>query len=218
MHRLPVRERSTEHIRRAQRAGGRIGACVRNQHQRAAFLRHLEHAHGHPGMHRADEDIDLVARDQPVRVLRRLGRIGFVVDFEEIDFTSAEFPARLVKRELESVLDRGAELRVSACVRQHEPDTKFGRLCKGNRRQHRSPRNCTCSNEQLSSLFILHCPVLDFLIDLLAPYGRSPYMYMVGGRYPAVPPCGNPANTRAKLGVPFLVGRLPPLTPASSLA
>src|SRR5256885_6889154 len=43
------------------------------------------HGHGHARMHGAHQHIDLVALDQAVDVVRGLGRIGLVIDLEELD-------------------------------------------------------------------------------------------------------------------------------------
>ena len=41
-------------------------------------------------MDRSDQHIDLIALDELVRVVRRLGRVGFVVDGEVLDLSASE--------------------------------------------------------------------------------------------------------------------------------
>ena len=48
-----------------------------------------------PLVHGADQHVDLVALHQLVGVLRRLGRLGFVVDREVLDLAAAELAAAL---------------------------------------------------------------------------------------------------------------------------
>jgi hypothetical protein len=43
-------------------------------------------------MHGADEHVDLVALDQLVGVLGRLGRIGLVIDDDVLDLAAASLP------------------------------------------------------------------------------------------------------------------------------
>ena len=66
--------------------------------QRAAFLDHLVDAHLHAGMHRADEDVDLVALDQAVGVLRAVLGLGFVIELDELNLAAAELAAFLCQR------------------------------------------------------------------------------------------------------------------------
>ena len=96
--RLPVRERAAEDVRRAHRAGDRVGAGVGHDQQRAAFLRRLGHRHRHARVHGADEHVDLVALDQLVDVVGGLGRVGLVVDLEVLDLAAAELAALFLRR------------------------------------------------------------------------------------------------------------------------
>ncbi|XQU67757.1 hypothetical protein OJJOAM_000488 [Cupriavidus sp. H18C1] len=120
--RLPVRERGAEDIGPAQRTGGLVGPGVRDDQQRVAFLGHLDDAHLHARVHGADHHVDLVALDELVGVLGRLGRIRFIVDLEVLDLAPAQPAALLLHVHAEAVLDRRAERRVGAGVGQHEAD------------------------------------------------------------------------------------------------
>jgi hypothetical protein len=122
---LPVGERGTEEVGRAGGAGHGAGAAVGVDPQRAGFLEHLGHAHHHAGMHGADDDIDLVALHQLVDVLRRLGRIGFVIDGDEFDFAPGQLAAALFHRQLEAVGDGHAELGEGTGVGQHQADLEL---------------------------------------------------------------------------------------------
>ena len=46
-------------------------------------------------MHRADQDVDLVALDEAVGVLRRVLGLGFVVELDDLQLAAAELAALL---------------------------------------------------------------------------------------------------------------------------
>jgi hypothetical protein len=71
-----------------------------------------------------------------VDVVRPLLGFRFVVDGKVLELASAELAALLADIELEAVLDRAPQRRVSAGVRQHEADLDLAGLSPG---QLRSP-------------------------------------------------------------------------------
>ena len=116
-------------------AGDRVGAGVRDDEQRVVVLRRLGHRQRDARVHRADEDVDVVALDQLVDVVGRLRRLRLVVDLEVLDLAPAELAALLLDVELEAVLDRVAERGVGAAVGQHEADLdRAGRALRQRRR------------------------------------------------------------------------------------
>jgi hypothetical protein len=99
---LPVGEAAAEDVGRAHGAGHRIGTGVGHDQQRAGVLGHLGHGHGHAGVHGADQHVHVVALDQLVDVVGGLGRVGLVVDLDELDLAPAELAALLLPRAGES--------------------------------------------------------------------------------------------------------------------
>ena len=111
-------------------------------------------------MHRADEHVDFVALHELVGILRRLGRLSFVVHGEVFELAPAELAAALVYRELETVGNRRAELRVGPGVRQHQTDADLARLGEGKIRQQRAGAEQAGGGQKLSSgdrCYKLHC-------------------------------------------------------------
>jgi hypothetical protein len=72
-------------------------------------------------VHRADHHVDLVALDQLGGVLRRLGRIGLVIDLEVFDLAAAQLAALLLHVHPEAVLDGHAEGGISAVYGSMKP-------------------------------------------------------------------------------------------------
>ena len=72
--------------------------------------------------------VDVVALDQLVDVVGGLGRIGLVVDLDVFDLAAAELAALLLDVQPEAVLDRDAQRRVGAAVRQHQADLELALL------------------------------------------------------------------------------------------
>src|ERR1700736_4142539 len=87
--RLPIRERGSEDIGCAQRARRRTHPGVGDDQQRPGIASDLDHRHLDARMHRADQEIDLLAVDELVGVLRRLGRFGFIISDGELDLAPA---------------------------------------------------------------------------------------------------------------------------------
>jgi hypothetical protein len=140
---LPIGKRSAKDIRRAQRSGSGIEAGIGNDHQSVAFFRDLDHAHLHAAVNRADQYVDFVALHQPIGVLRRLSRFGFVIDGKVFQFAPGEFAAALRYRQFEAVGDGGAQLGVSAGVREHETDANL----LGLRECRRVRQQCACREQ-----------------------------------------------------------------------
>jgi hypothetical protein len=57
--------------------------------------------------------------------LSRFSRFGFIVDGKVFEFAAAEFSAALRRRQFEAVSDCGAQLGVSAGVREHETNANL---------------------------------------------------------------------------------------------
>src|SRR5690606_40476657 len=108
----PGRGRAAGGVLRAHGPGGGVGARVRVDHQGAGLLGDPGHGHRDTGVHGADDDVDVVALDQLVHVVRGLGRRGLVVDLEVLDLAAAKLAAVLLDIQPEAVLDRFAELGV----------------------------------------------------------------------------------------------------------
>ncbi len=107
--------------------------------ERAALAHDLDHAHEHAGVHGADDHVHLVALHEPVGVLRRLGRVGFVIHREVFDFPAAELAAALRDRQLEGIRDRGAEGGERARVGQHHADPQLRLLGEQRRARNGAP-------------------------------------------------------------------------------
>src|SRR3954447_3994377 len=93
-------------------------------------------------MHRADEHVDLVARDEPVGVVGCLGRLRLIIDLEKFHFPAAELATRLLQRKLQSVFDRDAKLGVRTRIRQHQTETQL----RGLRTRMARPKRCCCQS------------------------------------------------------------------------
>ncbi len=102
-------------------------------------------------MHGADDDVDVVALDQLVDVVDGFRRLGFVVDLEILELTPAELAALLLDVEAEPVLDRVAECRVRAGVRQHEPDLDLALRVRGGRRDAKARRQKRAHERSIST-------------------------------------------------------------------
>ena len=96
----------------------RVGARVGHDQHRAVVLGGLGHRHRDAGVHGADDDVDVVALDELVGVLGRLGRIGFVVDGEELEFPAAQLAAAVLDRQVEE--ERFARLPLCELVADRE--------------------------------------------------------------------------------------------------
>ncbi|MCY1248151.1 hypothetical protein D9M72_615480 [compost metagenome] len=89
-------------------------------------------------MNGTDQDVDLVALDEAVGVVRSLGGIGLVVDLEVFDVLAGQFAALLFDVKLEAVFDGFAKCGISAAIGQHKADFHRGRGCAGCKNKRRS--------------------------------------------------------------------------------
>ena len=78
-------------------------------------------------MHGADEHIDLVALDESVSIVGRLGWLGLVVHGEKFHIAPTKLTAVLLERDVEALCDRGAERRIGTGVREHQTDAQLRR-------------------------------------------------------------------------------------------
>ena len=102
--------------------------------------RHLVDAHLHTGVNGADQHVDLVALHQAVGVLDALGRVGFVIDLEELDLAPAQLAALFIQGHAEAVFDGHAQLREVAGVGQHEAHAQLVGLGAHDLRQQQAGR------------------------------------------------------------------------------
>ena len=125
--RLPVAEGTAENVRCAHGAGHDIGTGVRNDQQGASVLGDLGHGHGNARVHAAYQHVDVVALDQFVDVVGGLGRIGLIVDLDELDLAASELATLFCNLQSKAVFDGDAECGIGAGVGQHQADFDFCR-------------------------------------------------------------------------------------------
>ena len=125
--RLPVAEGTAEDVGCAHGAGHDIGTGVRNDQQRAGVLGDFGHGHGNARVHGAHQHVDVVALDELVDVVGGLGRVGLIVDLDELDLAASELAALFCNLQPKAVFDGDAQRGIGTGVGQHQADFDFCR-------------------------------------------------------------------------------------------
>ena len=117
-------------------------------------------------MHAANQHIYLVALDEFVDVVSRLGRVGFVIDLEVLDLATGDLATEFGDMLAKTVFNRGAQGGKGAGVGQHQTDFEFARSlrCSHGCRQSREGQHvCGATGEQVQGMVHRKSPSLGFI-------------------------------------------------------